>query len=202
MMMMMMRIRAWLIPAALLLGTAAGAAQQPARRYRLEPAATTLWFEARATLGAFRGSTHMVSGWAEVSDTATYAGARGVVEMRVATLRTGIGLRDRHLRADMQADQFPLVVFRLDSTEAASEALAGAPARTLRLRGQLQVKATTRPLDFPAVLEVRGDTLRVSGRFPLRFTDFGMQPPTRIFGTARVRDELVVGFQAAFLPEP
>ena len=41
------------------------------------------------------------------------AGVQGFVEFRVAEMRTGVGLRDRHTRTARAADSFPLIRFDL-----------------------------------------------------------------------------------------
>ncbi|MGI9180727.1 MAG: YceI family protein, partial [Longimicrobiaceae bacterium] len=88
-------------------------AQTNPTRFTLDAEESRVWFGARANMGGFRGEAWQVEGWAEVADTVTFRDARGTIELQVASLRTGIALRDRHLRDEMAADSFPVIRFVL-----------------------------------------------------------------------------------------
>jgi polyisoprenoid-binding protein YceI len=123
------------------------------------------------------------------------------VELDVASLRTGISLRNQHLRDEMEVDRYPLVRFRLDRVDVPCCATEDTGARAVVLHGPLTIKAVTRPVQIPATVLQRGDTLRVRGKVPIRLTDFGIQPPSRLLGIARMRDELVLAFDVVLLPD-
>jgi polyisoprenoid-binding protein YceI len=163
-------------------------AQTPRRA--LDSARTRVWFEAGATLGAFQGTAQRVSGWVEAPDTAGWTGATGHVEVEVASFGTGIALRNRHLRDYMEAARYPRVTFELDRVEPGN-------GREVMLHGRLTLKAVTREVRIPATI-VSTDPLVVDGRLATRFTEWGMQPATRMGGLTRVRDPIVLRFHAVF----
>lgn len=191
-------LRVGLLAALLLSSGPTGVQAQDTHRYVLDPESSRVWFEASASTGSFRGEAERVRGWAELADT-TYTRARGEVEVEVATLRTGISLRNQHLRDEMEVDRYPLVRFRLDRVEAQRGAAEGATRRAVVLHGTLTIKETPRSVQIPATASQRGDTLRVRGRSLIRLSDFGIQPPSRLLGIARMHDELVLVFDVAFV---
>ena len=176
----------------------------------LDSAGTYIGFEADATLGRFEGRATRFAGWAEVHDTVNFAGTRGHVEMDVASFKTGNGMRDGHLRGDMQADRHPRILFETDDVLTADIAtidslLAGVvrfsdsiPALRIIIEGRLSVRDSVRAVRIPARVRMAGDTIRVRGRLATRFTALGMKPPSRILGTVKVRDDIVLVFDALF----
>jgi polyisoprenoid-binding protein YceI len=179
-------------------------------RFVLDSAATRIWFEADATLGRFEGRATRFSGEAEVSDTLNFAGTRGHVEIEVASFKTGNGMRDGHLRGDMRADRYPRILFEATDAQPATLAtvdslLAGVtafsdaiPALRVFIEGRLTVRDSTREVRVPARVRMAGDTIRVRGRLATRFTALGMKPPSRILGTVKVKDDIVLLFDALF----
>lgn len=175
-------------------------AQTNPTRFTLDSEQSRVWFAARANMGGFRGEARQVEGWAEVADTGTFRDARGAIELQVASLRTGIAFRDRHLRDEMAVDSFPVVRFVL-SRIAAPRAGAGAPGE-LTLYGSLDIRGATREVAIPARIERHGGGVRLAGELPLRLTDHGIDPPSRLRGLARMRDELTAHFDVLFTREP
>lgn len=165
-------------------------------RYTVDRVRSELTFEARSTTGHFTGTAADVFGWASLADTASLASVRGEVRVKVATVHTGIGLRDHDLRSEMQVDRFPEVVLTIDS--ARSQPVRDA-AREAELHGAITLHGVTRRLTAAAALHFAGDTLVVTGRIPMRFTDFAMKPPTRAFGILRVKDEWEIVYSTRFV---
>lgn len=183
-----------LLFAALLLATGlmpAGVAAQSVR-YELVPAQSRVWFDASATMGRFQGETRQVSGWADVSDTVTFAGTRGEVNVGAASFRTGIALRNQHLRNELEVDRYPFVRFVLEG------AAPGDAAGTLVLRGRLTVKDRATPVTILARVTRADSAVVLEGELPTKFTELGMRPPTRMGGLTRVRDDFVIHFRATF----
>lgn len=169
---------------------AAPVTAQPVR-YELAPAETRIGFDASATMGRFSGRASRVSGWADVTDSLTFAGTRGEVHVDAASFGTGIALRNRHLRDEMEVERYPWIRFVLTGATPAEDG-------GVTLRGRLTIKATTREVAIPATVSRAGGAITVDGRLPVKFTEYGMRPPTRMAGMARVRDDLVLHFHAVF----
>ena len=180
---------------ALLLGTAwslaATAAAAQAARYELVPAQSRVWFDASATMGRFQGVALQVSGWADVSDTMSYGGTRGQIDVGAGSFRTGVALRNQHLRNEMEVERHPFVRFVL-------EGAAPGDAGVLVLRGRLVVKDRSTPVTIRARTTRADGEVVLDGELPTKFTELGMRPPTRMGGLTRVRDDFVIHFHAVF----
>jgi len=158
----------------------------------------TLSFTGHSTVGDFVGTTTAVSGG--VTGNAELANARGWVEAPIATLSTGNGLRDRDLRATMDVANYPTMRFELAGvtvgSAAASDTVAGA------LRGILTIHGVTRDVSILATLIAAGDTIDVSGAFPVDLADYKVGGLTRLFGTLRVQRKIDVRFHVRFEATP
>ncbi|HYJ79640.1 MAG TPA: YceI family protein [Longimicrobiaceae bacterium] len=168
---------------------AGGRAQ--ATRYELAPAESRIGFDASATMGRFGGRASRVSGWADVADSLTLAGTRGEVHVDAASFGTGIALRNRHLRDEMEVGRYPWIRFVL--TNVTPSQGGGA-----MLQGRLTIKAETREVSIPATVARADGAITLDGRLPVKFTEYGMRPPSRMAGMTRVRDDLVLHFHAVF----
>ena len=177
-----------LLCASILFAPALGA---QAVRYELVPAQSRVWFEASATMGRFEGVAQQVSGWADVADTVAYGGTRGQVDVGAGSFRTGVALRNQHLRNEMEAERYPFVRFVLEGATAGE-------AGVLTLRGRLIVKDRATPVTLPARVTRANGAVVLEGELPTKFTALGMRPPTRMGGLTRVRDDFVIHFHAVF----
>ncbi len=184
----------------LMAGSGPARGQASARRFTVDSATSVVRFDGHATLGSFAATTHSLSGWAELADPVRLTTGRGLVEVRAATLRTGIGLRDRHLRGELDTDRYPLISLSVEHVLPAgangADASAGQP---VVLEGSVTVKGTMHAVRWPATAALHGDTLVVSGSTPMRFTELGMKPPTRMLVT-HVLDEFVLVYDVHFTP--
>ena len=95
----------------------------------------------------------------------------------------------------LHVTQYPLIRFA---------ARGGAPsAKGMRLQGELTLVGHTRPVDADAAVQVTGDTLRASGGFSVKQSDFGIKPyhggPG---GTVRVADQVTFVFDVIAVRDP
>jgi polyisoprenoid-binding protein YceI len=100
----------------------------------------------------------------------------------------------RQVTAALQADV--LHVARYPEIRFVSTAMTPTPDG-LRVQGALTLAGETRDVSVAVALTVSGDTLRATGTFPVRQTDFGITPyrggPA---GTVRVADRVTIEFEA------
>jgi polyisoprenoid-binding protein YceI len=154
----------------------------------------TLSFVGHATVGDFVGSTSAVSG-AAAGD---LSNLRGWVEAPVATLVTHNKLRDRDLRASMEVDRYPTM--RLDVSGATTVSSAAARGHTLAvlLHGYLAIHGVTRLVDLPVMVSHIGDTIHVTGVFPLDLADYRIGGLTKLGGLLRMRRQIEVRVDLRF----
>ncbi|MFG2297326.1 YceI family protein [Streptomyces sp. NPDC048603] len=111
--------------------------------YTIDPAHSSIGFTVRhAMVTNVRGNFTDHEGTLRL-DGADPSRSTAVVEIRTASVDTGIADRDTHLRGGdfFDAETFPLMTFR-------STAAARTGADTYRLTGELTIKDVTRPLSL------------------------------------------------------
>jgi polyisoprenoid-binding protein YceI len=78
------------------------------------------------------------------------------------------------------------IAFRSNAVDVAADG-------ALRVRGDLDLLGTTRPVTFDLAA---GDDGRLTGSTRLKQTDWGIKPYSALFGTLKVADEVEVGIDA------
>jgi polyisoprenoid-binding protein YceI len=62
------------------------------------------------------------------------------------------------------------------------------------LHGELTLHGITRSQPAPARISVSGETLRASGEFSIRQSDYEIRPVSAVSGTIKLKDELKLSF--------
>lgn len=184
------------------LAAPAGAA---ADTWTVDPAASEIWFEARATQNDFTGVGGGVSGWVAVDREAVAATGRTEIRLDARTIRTHesnpTGLINRffmNLLRVLETDRYPYIDFRLSSLQNVKGVDGGFEAIAV---GVLRVR--NRPAAVTSIVRGRfdGDRLRVEGEFPFRMSSVGIRPPRLLLGMLRVNDEITVKYRIAAVRE-
>ncbi len=172
-------------------------------RYLIQPE-SRLWIDGTSTVNSFTCETDNVIGYGLLDDATMIRLADTAPRAEVAVPVASFDCGDRRMNADfyeaMQAAHHPLIRFELIRTEA----LGGAEAAyQLRAEGRLTIAGTTRRIDM--ALEGRhlpGDRLRGTGAFSLKMTDFGIDPPSALFGLIKAHDRITVRFDLSATTQP
>ena len=131
--------------------------------WTLDPAHTDISFSAKhMMITTVRGTFGDVAGTLEIdeSDPTT---ARGEIRVQAASLSTGFGARDTHLRsADFfDVEAWPEIVVRFDGVEPVS-------GSDYRVTADVTIRDVTRPLTFE--VEHVGETTNLQGTRHIAFT--------------------------------
>lgn len=135
----------------------------------------------------FTGRTHKVTG-RFVFDPVKKSGT-GTLSVDLATVDTGIALRDEHMRGAMWLDtaKFPKAVFETtrvrhlggDNYEVQGKLTLHGVTRTIKSRARVRYlaeSATTRSKGF------QGDILHVAAKLPIKLSDYGISIPAQAQG--------------------
>jgi len=155
----------------------------------------TLSFDARATLGAFSGTTSTLTG--AITAANDVRDVRGNVEAPVASLKTGNGLRDKDMLKAMDADSLPTMRFELHGVSTQHEA---GDSVVVTLSGKLTLHGTTRDVAVPALVRFGKDGVQVTGSFPLNVRDYGVTRLSRMLGAFKMNPDIVVRIDVVFGP--
>jgi len=89
----------------------------------------------------------------------------------------------------LDVKKYPAITF--EST--AVTAKGTLPSAELSVAGKLTIRGTTRPVTAPVAVSVDGSTLKATGKFSFKQTDFGIKPIS-VGGVVKVKDELTISF--------
>jgi polyisoprenoid-binding protein YceI len=166
-----------------------GMAQIPAGRLK----SAELWFDAKASLGAFRGITKVARG--QMTGGATLASVSGYVEMQAASLSTDNGMRDKDMRKTLEVEKFPVIRFDLDSVGVRTQTPDSAQ---IDLIGRMTIHGVTRPLRIPASMRRTGNDLRVTGGCELFLPAYGVTRLKRMLGILSMDETILMGLDVTF----
>lgn len=71
----------------------------------------------------------------------------------------------------------------------------GPGAFDLTVSGEFSLHGVTQSIAVPVHVEVAGSTLTASGKFPIRQTDYGIEPTTAAGGLVKVENEVTLSFR-------
>ncbi|HSE95257.1 MAG TPA: YceI family protein [Methylomirabilota bacterium] len=182
--------RAAVLALAVVIGGPEPAASAEPRRYVVDPGQSQLRFHAVSRFVNAAGRFGRFEGEIQL-DAAAPDRAAGRIVVQVASLDTGIGRRDEHLRSDdfFATARHPHATFVV-------EAVRAEDGRWL-VSGPLTIRGVTRPLSVPVTVTAGDGRVRVIGEFVVRRREFGVAYDS-FFNP--IRDEVRVWFDLAAVP--
>jgi polyisoprenoid-binding protein YceI len=190
------------VAAVTLLATLAttGAAQETAR-VAVAPE-SKLWIEGTSNLHGWSCKAEKLdaaieldaAAAAQVSVAAPKALKKVEVKVPVRSLKCGHGAMDDNLYKALNADGEPNISYILATFEAATGDTKD--TFTLKTVGTLTIAGKENKLTMDVVATRLGDgTVKATGMVPIKMTDYGIKPPTAIFGRLKTGDEVKVNFE-------
>lgn len=153
----------------------------------------TLAFDGEATLGDFTGTTTTVAG--RLVGAESLAAVRGYVTAPARSLVTGNGRRDRDMYKSLEADRYPLIRYDLVGVR---------PGRTdgdstaVTLRGQFTIHGVARDTEIPGWAWLGPNSTRFRGQTPLNLKDYQIGGLSKLLGTLKMHEEIVVRVDLSF----
>jgi polyisoprenoid-binding protein YceI len=178
--------RPWYLPKAALvcaLALLAGPWGAPLAFGQAGPAFRVTQGDVRVTVplrpgGAFEARTTSLSGTLTLASSSPPARLEGELVSDLATIDTGIDLRNRHLRENyLEVGKGPgydkAVLSQIRLADAAGADFAGRTAFT----GTLRLHDVSKPVSGSADVRRSGSGVEIVATFPLLLLDFGIEPP-------------------------
>jgi polyisoprenoid-binding protein YceI len=200
-----MRTTLLTISALIAAATTATAQGASAIRLRLDPG-SELTIEGTSSGHDFTCKTTRINAYVDVDP--GYAKdltkiARPIVSVKVnipvRTLTCGKGAMDNNMYKTLNADKNPLIQYTLSGYDLFNGSASGFAANT---KGTLTIAGKERPLDMKITAErVANSKTNAKGESKLLMTDFGIKPPSFMFGAMKVGNEIVVKFNLKAGPE-
>lgn len=156
-------------------------------------------FKSQAPLEDIVGTSNALTGYVVFDPAQPSKGARGRLTLPVASLRTGIPLRDEHLRgADwLDASAHQDIEFAIDNIKDVRvvKSAAGGRSYDLKLAGSLSIHGQTRRIEVPARVTYLAETEQTRMRLP------GNLVAGRTSFTVSLKDFGVRGMEGAVGPK-
>ncbi|HWH50216.1 MAG TPA: YceI family protein [Gemmatimonadaceae bacterium] len=116
------------------------------------------------------------------------------VKVAVKALKCGHGAMDNNLYKALNADATPDVTYILATFDAAPGATSD--TFTLKTVGSLNIAGKENQLSMDVVATRMPDgTVIAKGSVPIKMTDYGIKPPTALFGRLKTGDDVKVNFE-------
>lgn len=196
-----------LVALGLALFALAPSAEAQARTFRItRGGGSRIQWVSDAPLERVTGISSGVSGELTV-DPSNLSSARGRVNVQVATMRTGIDLRDRHLRGPdwLDATAHPESTLEITAIEGAT-ALAPNSTQRVTIRGRFSLHGITRDITASAQVRyiplndelraqgVTGDVIRGQASFEIQLSDYevSISAPVRLKVSNTIRVNVTI----------
>jgi polyisoprenoid-binding protein YceI len=193
-------MRYTLMASALLSLTAplASAQSNSAVRLQLEPG-SEITLEGTSTLHAFHCKTNKLNAYVDVDPgyaTDLTKVARPIVSVQVnivvKTLTCGNTTMDNNMYATLKADENQIIKYRLSGYDIVDGSATGFAANT---KGTLTIAGKEKAIDFRvSASRLAEGKATAEGEESLLLTDFGIDPPSFMFGRLKVGNEIKVKF--------
>ena len=193
---------------ALMAATAsAGAQGANAVRLRLDPA-SELTVEGTSSMHAWHCKTDKINAYVDVDpgytrDLTKVARPITAVQVNIVvkTLSCGNSQMDRNMYSTLKADENQLIKYTLSGYDILNGS-ASPTSFAADTKGTLSIAGETRPIEMKISAERQSDGKAVAqGEQTLLLTDFGIKPPSFMFGTLKVGNEVKVKFTLKAGPE-
>ncbi len=159
-------------------------------------------FTSIAPLVRMVGRTSEVNGQADI-DLGRPGAAKGRFVVDLASLQTGIKLRDSHMRKTLEVETYPTAILDVIRVEGAPKALEpGKPAR-IKAIGRFTLHGVTRDVAIPGTITYLPETkgirdgnwVELQAAFPLALADFGIPISKSLLGI-KVADTVTIDVTA------
>jgi len=136
---------------------------------------------------------------------------KGMVKVSIANIKTGIELRDEHLRSKdwLDAEEYPYAEFHLKEIKnPSSKQLIDGQKVKATLSGTFSVHGVSKDIEVPAELtyfkeseqtktKTEGNLLVVNTEFSIKLSDYGVKIPSMVVGKVNEEVKITVNFVAS-----
>jgi polyisoprenoid-binding protein YceI len=152
-------------------------------------------FTSEAPMETVVGTTHTMTGFVEINPASDGLSSRGEVHVDLASLKTGMELRDRHMRENhLETDKFPEAAFTISTIAFPNGGLPDGQRTSVMVKGKLLLHGVERDIEPQTYLTYHetpsGYTLHVEANFTVKLADY--QIPRPQFLTMRLSEEQTI----------
>jgi polyisoprenoid-binding protein YceI len=139
-------------------------------------------FKSDAPMETVVGTAHTLTGFVELDPASDGTGARGEVHVDLTSLKTGIELRDRHMRENhLETDTYPETVFILSSITLPAGGLRESERTRVTVNGTLRLHGVEHQIQPETYITLgssgSGSSLHVESSFVVSLPDYQIKRP-------------------------
>jgi polyisoprenoid-binding protein YceI len=128
------------------------------------------------------GTTHTANGFIELDPSGTGEGAHGELHVDLVSLKTGLDLRDKHMRQDhLETGKYPEAVFSLVSLTLPSGGLPEGERTRVTVQGTFKLHGVEKTIEPETYLTLRhaaaGSSLQIESNFIVKLADYQIKRP-------------------------
>ena len=124
---------------------------------------------------------------------------KGQLTVPVVSLKTDSEARRRDMQRALKIDRFPLIFCTLTNVVEIEYHAVLTNALDIGASGYLEIAGQQRPVDVPFSAERIGEQLyRIRGETGILMSDFGITPPTALWGLIKAHDAVRVAFDLQY----
>jgi len=113
----------------------------------------------------------------------------------VTTIQCGNRVMESDMRRALKADRYPTVAFAFRALRGGIQHDLDTGLYRASIAGDLTLAGVTRTIDLPVSAQrISRSSFRIRAVLPLAMSDYGITPPTALFGAIRARNNLTVTF--------
>jgi hypothetical protein len=114
------------------------------------------------------------------------------VTIPAESLKSGKGAMDKNAYNSLKTDKYKQITFLLTGAK-----ISG---RSIICNGNLTIAGITRQIDIEVTVDERNQSFHFKGSRKIKMTDYGVEPPTFMFGSIKTGDEITVTFDVSLSP--
>ncbi len=147
----------------------------------------TVYFRSEAKLEFIEGKTNNLDGGFQFNPDSLSAPVSGVLRVDLRTLRTGIDMRDEHMREEyLQTDKFPFAYFELTGVKGMPSEVKSNTPYQVTAEGFFYIHGIKRKIEAQLQVTRQGDgsasdALQVRAKFSMNLDAFKIPRPKAVF---------------------